>query len=112
MYRPTSAGISARSRRNSGQRNDIVRVRTRDDGARREATAALAQVGEAQDRVGEIVARRELEDVDARVAESRAKPHLAFLGGLHEAAAEAAIVRVDEDLLAGFGVLHREQAEV
>src|SRR6185437_4550953 len=48
MYRPTSAGISARSQRNSGQRKDIVRVRARDDGARREATAALAQVGEAQ----------------------------------------------------------------
>ena len=39
--------------------------------AGRELAPALAQVGEAQDRVDEIVVRRQLERVDARVARTR-----------------------------------------
>jgi hypothetical protein len=77
-----------------------------------ELGAALAQVGEAQDRVGEVVVGGELERVDAGVAEGLAQLELAAARELGEALAEAPVVRVDEELLAGLGVLHHEQADV
>ena len=54
----------------------------------------------------------ELERVDAGVAERRAQLGLALRGGRGEALAEAAVVRVDEDLLAGLRILDHQQAEV
>ena len=45
-------------------------------------------------------------------AERRAQLLLARARRLREALAEAAVVRVDEQLLAGLGVLHHEQPEV
>ena len=47
----------------------------------------------------------------ARASASRSAV-LAPLGGGGEALAKAAVVRVDDELLAGLGVLHRDQAEV
>ena len=75
--------------------------------------AALAQVGEAQDRVDQVVvggrarARRRRR---RRSASRSAASRCCGRGG--EALAKAAVVRVDEELLAGLGVLHHEQAEV
>ena len=78
-----------------------------------EPAAALAQVGEAQDRVDQVVVGGQLERVDAGAARSAvAQLCLALLGGRGEALAKAAVVRVDEHLLAGLGILHRQQAEV
>ena len=78
-----------------------------------EPAAALAQVGEAQDRVDQVVVggrararRRRRRGSAARSSASRRSR------GGGEALAEAAVVRVDEQLLAGLGVLHHEQAEV
>ena len=47
----------------------------------------------------------------ARASASRSV-RLALLGGGGEALAEALVVGVDDDLLAGLGVLHRHQADV
>ena len=77
-----------------------------------EAAAALAHVGEAPDRVDQIVVGRKLERVDAGVAESGAQLGFAALRRGGEALAEAAVVGIDEDLLAGLGVLHHEHAEI
>src|SRR6187397_2928010 len=74
--------------------------------ARGELGAALAQVGEAQDGVGEGIVGGELERVDAGVAERLAQLELAAARELREALAEALVVRVDEELLAGLRVLH------
>ena len=46
------------------------------------------------------------------VGEGRAELGLALLGGLLEALAESAVVRVDEELLARLGVLHDQHAEI
>jgi hypothetical protein len=77
-----------------------------------EPAALLLQVGEAQHRVDEVVVGAELEGVDAGAGERLAQLRLALLGGGGEALAEALVVGVDDDLLAGLGVLHRHQADV
>src|SRR6476646_9014665 len=87
-------------------------LRARHHGTGGEAAPALAQIGEAQDAVGEIATRRQLEHVHTRIAKAGAKTRLALLGGLDEAAPKAAVVRIDEDLLTRFGILHGQQAEV
>ena len=45
-------------------------------------------------------------------ASALAQRRLAPLGGCGEALAKARVVGVDDELLAGFGVAHRHQAEV
>jgi hypothetical protein len=57
----------------------------------RQLTAPLAQVGEAQDGIDQIVVGGELEGVDARAAERRAQFGLAPLCRRREAPAKAAI---------------------
>ena len=82
----------------------------RQHAAGRELAAPLAEVGEAQDRVDDLVVGRELERVDAGLAERRPQRLLPPLGGGGEAAPEEPVVRVDEELLAGLGVLDHHHA--
>src|SRR5690242_7989769 len=105
-------GTSTSSHRSSGHRNVIASFGPRQHGTGVEAAAPFAHVGEPQDRVGQIVVGAKLECVDTGIRESRAQRLLAILGGLDEALAEAAIVRVDEELLASLGVLHRQKTEI
>ena len=74
--------------------------------------APLPEIGEAQDRVDQIVVRGQLECVHARVAERRSERVLASLRGRGEALPEPAVVGVEEHLLTGLGVLDDEQPEV
>src|SRR5262245_31877217 len=66
-----------------------------------EQAPPLAQVREPQNRVEELAVGRELERVDAGPAEGGAQLVLASLGRGGEAPSKAAVVRVDEHLLAG-----------
>src|SRR4029079_4306209 len=103
---PTITGTSSSSQRSSGQRNVIGRFgEPWQNGARGEPAAALAHVGESQDRVGQVVIGRELERVDARAPEARAQARFAGLGRLGEPLAEAAVVRVDRQVTARLGAL-------
>ena len=80
--------------------------------ARGELAAPLAQVREAQDRFGEVVVGGELQRVDAGALEGAANVVLALPGGLRVALAEGTVAGVDEELLAGLGVLHQHQPDV
>ena len=77
-----------------------------------EPGAALAQVGEAQDRGGEVVVGGEFQRIDAGARVGVADLGLAGARRLLEAAAEPPVVGVDEELLAGLGVLDQHHAEV
>src|SRR5205814_5311582 len=77
-----------------------------------ELAAAFAQISEPKNRIDQIVVRAKLQRVDARLAKRLAELLLALFGGRGKALAKAPIVRVDEQLLAGFGVLYDEEAEV
>ena len=65
-----------------------------------EPAALLLQVGEAEDRVDQVVVGRELEGVDAGPGEAFTQGGLAPLCGRLEALAKARVVGVDEQLLA------------
>ena len=74
--------------------------------------ALLLQIGEAQDGVDQVIVGGELEGVDARPGQALAQRGLAPLGGGLEALAKAGVVGVDEQLLAGLGIAHGDQADV
>src|SRR5262245_33799902 len=96
-YAATSSGSASSSQSASGHAKVMVA----------EVIAApLAQVGEAPDGVDQVLVGGELERVHPGIGEARAQRRLAPLGGGGEALAEAGVVRVDEHLLAGLGVLH------
>src|SRR5437763_6883590 len=80
--------------------------------ARRKLAAPFAQIGEAQDRIDEIVVGAEFQRIHAGLAKRRAQFFFALFGRRREALTKTAIVRVDEKLFAGFGVLDDEQAEI
>ena len=85
----------------------------RQPAARRELAAALAQVGEAQDRVDEIVVGGRARARPRRLRETpRAAPSRAASAAASKRLRKAAVVGVDEDLLPGLRILHHEQAEV
>ena len=105
--RPPAPATSSHSISGHRKRHRVRSQVLRHAAAGGELAAPLAQVGEAHDRVDEVVVGRELERVDAGVAERRAQLLLALLRRRREALAEAAVVRVDEELLAGLGVLDR-----
>ena len=77
-----------------------------------ELAPALAHIGETQNRVDEIVVRRQLERVHAGVAERGVELGLALLGRRLEPPAKSAVVRVDENLLTGLGILHDEHPQI
>ncbi len=79
---------------------------------RGELAAPLAQIGEAHDRVHQVIVGGKFERIDAGVAEFGAQVLFALLRRRRETLAKAAIVRVDEQLFAGFRVLHDQQAQV
>ena len=64
------------------------------------------------DRIHQVIAGRELEAIDARRGEGLAQTPLALSRRGREALAEAFVVRVDEDCLAGLGVAERQQPEI
>ena len=74
--------------------------------------ALLARLSKAHDGIEQVIIGRELQTVDTGLGERRAQRILRGLGGILEAASEAAIVGVDEQLLAGLGVLKGQQSEV
>src|SRR5258706_392687 len=72
----------------------------------------LARSGKGQIGFEEIVVGQQLEGVDPGHWKRRAEPGLALLGGGREAPPEAAIVSVDEQLLARLGILDDQEPEV
>ena len=64
--------------------------------ARRQLAAPLAQIGEPQNCIDEIIVGGQLQRVHARPSESRPKLLLTPLGRSREALPESAIVGVDE----------------
>src|SRR4051812_45425766 len=87
---------------------DVLRERA----ARGELRPALAQIGEAQDGIDEIVFGRELERVDPGLTEGCAEFALAARGGFRETLSKRAVVRIDEELLARFRILDDEHAHI
>src|SRR5829696_8345298 len=77
-----------------------------------ELTAALAQIRKAHDCIDELAAGGELERVDAGLLKRDAQRVLATLRDRSEALAKRTIVRIHEELLAGFGVLHHKEPEI
>src|SRR4051812_46932888 len=77
-----------------------------------ELRAALAQVCESQQRVYQVGIGRQLERVDARIAEPCPDLGLPACGSAREAPAKTAIVRIDENLLARFRILDQHEPEV
>src|SRR5207253_2577656 len=80
--------------------------------ASRKLAPPLAQVGEAKDRIDQIVIGAKLEGVHSGLAKRAAQFLLPPFGGCGETLAKAPIVRIDENLLAGFGILNNEEAEI
>ena len=78
----------------------------------RKLASPLAQIGKAKDRIDQIVIGAKLERIDAGLAKRAAQFLFAPFSGCGKTLAKAAIVRVDEDLLAGFGILNDEKAEI
>src|SRR5215472_69824 len=112
-YPATSRGTAASNQRSSGHWKVMSRFQVRrQNSAAAQLAAALAQVGKAQDRIDEIVFGRELQRVHAGAPERRAQLSLAPLRRAGEAPAEAAIVRVHEQLLSGLRILHDEQPQI
>jgi hypothetical protein len=77
-----------------------------------EPAAPLAHIGEAKDRIHQIIVGRELQCVDAGVAKSHAQLGLSLRRGGREAPAKRPIAGIDVQLLAGLGVLDDDQTEV
>ena len=77
-----------------------------------ELAPSLAQIRKTQDRVDEIVAGRELQRVDAGRLERLPQLRLARRRGGSEALPEPAVVGVDEELLAGLGILDDQETEI
>src|ERR1019366_6853276 len=77
-----------------------------------ESAALFLQVGEAQDRIDKVVVGGEFERVDAGAREGLAQLGLAPFGRGLKALAKAGVMRVDDELLAGLGILQRHEAEV
>ena len=69
--------------------------------AARELAAPLSQVGKAQDRVDQIVVRRQLECVHAGLPKRGPQRLFALFRDEREALAEAAVMRINDDLLSG-----------
>src|ERR671918_1091557 len=96
-YPATSAGTTRRSQSISGHRNFMVPSQVlRQASARRQLAPALAQVGESQDGVDEIVFCGQLQRIRARLVEGRPELLLTPLGQSREALPESPIVGVDE----------------
>ena len=74
--------------------------------------AALAHVDEPHDRVHQVRVGRQLQRIDAAARERLAQVRFALRRDAGEAPAKASVVRVDDELLAGFRVAQREQPEV
>ena len=70
------------------------------------------QIGEAQDRIDDVVLGREFQRIHAGGTEGGAQVFLAFGGHRRKALAKSAIVRVDQHLLACFAVLHEHHPQV
>src|SRR5215470_9947385 len=112
-YPATSRGTAASNQRSSGHWKVMGRFQMRrQNSAAAQLAAALAQVGKAQNRVDEIVLGRKLQRVHAGAAKRGAQLPLAPLRCTGEAPAEAAIVRIHEQLLAGLRILHDEQSQI
>src|SRR4029079_2330910 len=77
----------------------------RQSAARCQLAAALAKISEAQNRIDQVVVGGELERVDSRNAKRRAQFGLALRRRGREAFAKTLVVRIDEQLLTGLGVL-------
>src|SRR5436305_1137504 len=75
----------------------------------RELAAALAQADETHERRLERLGSAKLEAVDAGRGERGAHRFLPRCSRLREAAAERAVVAVDEELLPGFRVLQHDE---
>ena len=80
--------------------------------ARRKLAPPFAQIGKAQDRVDQIIIGTKLERVHTGLPKRTAQFLLPAFGGCGKTLAKAAIVRIDENLLAGFGILNDEEAEI
>src|SRR5262249_14229965 len=80
--------------------------------ARRQLSSPLAQVCEPQNSIDKIIVCRQLQSVDAGLTERGPEFLLASLGYRRKALSESSIVGVDEQLFAGLGVPHHEQAQV
>src|SRR5262245_27436358 len=80
--------------------------------ARRQLSSPLAQVCEPQNSIDKIIVCRQLQSVDAGLTKRRPELLLASLGNRRKALPKSSIVGVDEQLFAGLGVPHYEQAQV
>src|SRR5207247_563508 len=80
--------------------------------AGRELAAPLAQVGKAQDRVDKVVAGGKLERIHTRCLERPAELGFPLFRRRDKALSKAAIMRVDEQLLAGLRILDDQKAQV
>src|SRR5688500_2225772 len=110
MYPAMSSGSTPSSHSISGhwKLTALLRQLRRTGGA----AAALAYLGEAPDCVELRVLGRKLERVHTRIGERRTQLLPAFLGERGKALAKTPVVRVDEELLAGFRVPDHQQAQV
>ena len=110
---PTRAGTASSSHEQLRPQKAHASVRGAEAAAAAGKLAALlAQIGKAQHRVEQVVVRRQLQGVDAGLRERRPQRQVALLDAAPRSACGSAIVRVDDQLLAGLGVLERHQAEV
>ena len=73
---------------------------------------ALAQSGEPEQRIHQVVVGRELDAIGARDRQGFAQCALALGSKRREAPAEGVLVRIHEQLLSGLGVFHDHQTDV
>jgi hypothetical protein len=75
-------------------------------------TSLSAQIGETQHTIGEILFGRQLKGIDPGAGERLAQGVFARGGNRLKAPAKGSVSGIDEQLLTGFGVLDRDQADI
>ena len=70
------------------------------------------QIGKAQNSIDQIIVGRQLKSIHTSIGEGAAELTLAALRQRREARSKSAVVGIDQQLLPGLGVAHRNQSKI